>query len=402
MFIPIGDSPNPPRTPYATYAIIGINVAIYALVSLPLGTIAPDLRDPAVEEYVRAMIPHLGDRVSLEVFLQSLSRYDLFVFDHGFRPAAPALTDLFFSLFLHANLAHLAGNMLFLWIYGDNVEHHVGSRRYVALYLATGIAASLFHALTALGSGIPTIGASGAISGVLGCYFIWFPRNAVRLMLLFPFMTVVLVPARLVLGLYIVADNLLPFLLANEMTGVAYGAHIGGFFAGLGVAWWSERRAVRTPPREYAPRAKVVPLRGDRGAAPAIAEAIAEGRFGEAALEYFDLRAAEAHRVLAPEDALQLAGWLRRNGHPQAALTVLRRVLRDYPQGPRRAEAHVAAGYLLLEDLGEPTAAYQHFLDALDLDPDPELAGIARQGVLTVEAKQKRQWGRPYRRAEQR
>ena len=100
---------------------------------------------------------------------------------------------------------HLFGNMLFLWIYGDNVEYRLGRLAFLLWYLATGVAATLFFAVFALDSTVPLVGASGAISGVLGFYFLWFPRNTVRLFVfLFPFfMNVVAVPARIVLGVYL-------------------------------------------------------------------------------------------------------------------------------------------------------------------------------------------------------
>jgi membrane associated rhomboid family serine protease len=380
MFFPIGDSPSPRGVPFTTYALIALNVAVYVLVTLPLGATSVDLHDPAVVEYLRTLGPVLADRLSLETLIGNLTQYDVFVFSHGFRPDEPTFASLFSSLFLHANLAHLAGNMLFLWIYGDNVEIRIGHGRYLLLYLGAGVAASLFHALVALGSPVPTIGASGAISGVLGAYFVWFPRNRIRVLLLFPFMTVVLLPARMVLGLYIVADNLLPFLLTSQATGVAYGAHIGGFFAGLGYAWGSRSR-----PPDTRRRGRIVSLRGDHAAARAISEGIAEERFGDAAVEYFSIEPAATRRMLTPDDALALAGWLRRNGNPAAALTILRRHLRDYPNGPLRAEAHVAAGWVLLDDMDEPTAARQHFLEALGLEPSPELAALAREGIQTVD-----------------
>src|SRR5262249_9957 len=134
--------------------------------------------------------------------------------------------------------------MSFLWIYGDNVERRLGTVGYLLTYLGTGIAATLFHWAGAPGSPLPVVGASGAISGVLGCYFVWFPRNVVRLLwLLPPFLGQVFeVPARVVLGLYLVAENLLPYLFASDDAGVAHGAHIGGFLAGLAVAWIANRR----------------------------------------------------------------------------------------------------------------------------------------------------------------
>jgi membrane associated rhomboid family serine protease len=395
MFFPIGDTPNPRGIPFATYALIAINVAVFVLVTVPLSGMRPDLNDPSVAEYLRIITPHLGGRVPVEDFVQQLTAYDLYVFAHGFRPAHPSAQDLLYSLFLHANFAHLFGNMLFLWIYGDNVEQRLGPMRYLLAYVGTGIAASLFHALTSMGSDIPSIGASGAISGVLGCYFVWFPRNAVRVMLFFPLMSVMMIPARVVLGLYLVADNLLPFLLSNRGTGVAYGAHLGGFFAGLALAWWSNRREVLATPRDYAGGEPVVSLHGGEPAR-VIADEIAGGRFEDAARNYFALARGGAHGALDSDDALKLADWLRRNGHVEAALTVLRRLLRDRPRDGRAADAHVGAGYVLLEDLGQPAAAYQHFRDALELEPDGDTATLARAGIATIQAQQKRQWGRPY------
>lgn len=397
MFIPIGDAPNPRGVPYVTYTLIALNIAVYVLVTLPLSAVAPDPGDPALADYIRSIAPALGHRIPVGTLLRSLTDYDLFVFAHAFRPSDPSVTGLFFSLFLHAGAMHLAGNMLFLWIYGDNVEHQLGTPGYLLAYLGTGIAASLVHWMTAIDSPIPTIGASGAISGVLGFYFIFFPRNRVRLLLLFPFMQVIYVPARIVLGLYVILDNLLPFLTSADAGGVAHGAHIGGFFAGLGAAWILDRREVEHAPREFT-HTRVVHPHGSRTAGEDLADQIQKGRYGDAAVEYFSLPWDATHRLLSPDNGLTLASWLRRNAHSEAALTVLRRQLRDYPAGPRRAEAHVAAGFVLLEDLREPTAAYQHFLDALDLDPEPELAEHARRGIATIESLQKLKVGRPRKR----
>ena len=142
-------------------------------------------------------------------------------------------------MFMHGGWMHLAGNMLFLWIYGDNVEHRLGHVGYLVAYLAAGLAATLFFAMFVPNSQIPMLGASGAISGVLGFYFLWFPRNRIKVFVfLFPLlMTTLLIPSRIVLGVYLVIDNILPFLTRPvEGSGVAHGAHIGGFLAGLGLA----------------------------------------------------------------------------------------------------------------------------------------------------------------------
>jgi membrane associated rhomboid family serine protease len=391
MVLPIGDAPNPRgAVPILTYALIAANVAVYLFVSMPLEYMPPT-PGPALEQYLQVMTHALHGRVPVEELLRHLSQYDLFVFTYGFRPAAPSVSALFFSMFLHAGLLHLAGNMLFLWIYGDNVEHRLGAVPYLVAYLGSGVAATLFHAMSASGSPVPMIGASGAISGVLGFYFVFFPRNRVRLLWLFPpfLMQVFEVPARLVLGLYLVIDNLLPYLFATSDVGVAHGAHIGGFVAGLGAAWLWSRRGADIQPPEF-PRAR--PER--RPAGETVGELIAAGLMEEAAERYFALSTGATRRLLTPEHSLALAHWLHAHGHHEAALVVLRRHVRDYPRGPGLAEVYVTAGEVLLRDLDQPTSAYQHFLAALDVDPTPEQAAAARRGLAEIEGLQKRRVGR--------
>jgi membrane associated rhomboid family serine protease len=145
----------------------------------------------------------------------------------------PFWSTLVTSMFLHGGWAHLGGNMLYLWIFGDNLEHVMGRARFLAFYLICGVAAALAHILSASNSNVPTVGASGAISGILGGYMLLFPRNRVRVLTQ---MGVAAVPAVYMLGLWI----LIQFVngvgaVANtpETGGVAYLAHIGGFVAGL-------------------------------------------------------------------------------------------------------------------------------------------------------------------------
>ena len=257
MFLPLGDEPNPRGVPWITYGLIATNVAVYLFLSLPLSSIQADPNNPVLVDYVRVLLEAIPQDVSPAELVQQITAYDLVVFNYGFRPVAPDLTSLLTSMFLHAGFMHLAGNMLFLWIYGDNVEHRLGRVRFLAAYLATGVAATLFHTVFSLGSALPVVGASGAISGVLGFYFIWFPHNRVRVLVFFFFiMHVISLRARLVLGIYLFIDNVMPFLITQGTGGggVAYGAHIGGFVAGLGWAWWAgtarrHDRPARVPPR---------------------------------------------------------------------------------------------------------------------------------------------------------
>jgi len=394
MFIPLSDAPNPGGRPYVTYGLIALNVLVYLLVSLPLSTTPADPDDPALGAYIQVVREQLPPGVPLRAVLNDLSAYELYVFAHGYKPAAPQVADLFYSLFLHGGFMHLFGNMLFLWIYGDNVEYRLGRLAYLFWYLATGVAATLVFSVFASGSSIPLVGASGAISGVLGFYFLWFPRNTVRLFVfLFPFfMNVVAVPARIVLGIYLVLDNLLPFILnGSDGGGVAHGAHIGGFVAGLAVAWVLDHRPASAARGVFAVQGATVqePVEGSPPG-----PALAEPDMASVATAYFKLPADQTSRALPAEDSLALGNWLAREGHMDAAHVVFRRHLRDYPAGPAAAAAHVGLGLIQLEHRHEVAPAYQHFLDALDLSPDADTAARARAALARIAALQKYNIGR--------
>ena len=133
MFLPIGDAPNPRGTPFVTYALLAVNVAVFLMFNVPLGSRRADVNDPAFAEYVEVMTRELRGRVDLRELVAGTSAYDLFSFEHGYRPAAPQLFDLVSCMFLHGGFMHLFGNMLFLWIYGDNVERRLGAARVSAL-----------------------------------------------------------------------------------------------------------------------------------------------------------------------------------------------------------------------------------------------------------------------------
>jgi membrane associated rhomboid family serine protease len=152
----------------------------------------------------------------------------------------------FTSMFLHADLIHLGGNMLFLYVFGDNVEDTFGHFRYLFFYLLSGIAASLLHIFTVIntfGQSIPTIGASGAIAGVLGAYLVLYPRSRILTIVFVFWITIVAIPAVIFLGLWF-AYQFLYGTMAGPGGGVAYWAHIGGFVTGIvfGVAWRGRRR----------------------------------------------------------------------------------------------------------------------------------------------------------------
>jgi membrane associated rhomboid family serine protease len=188
------------------------------------------------------------------VFLWAFSggpyRFERIIEAYGLSPSrvmrGAALHTFFTSIFLHGDLIHLLGNMLYLYIFGDNVEDMCGHLRYAAFYLLCGVFASLAHILTNWGSAIPAIGASGAISGVLGAYVVLFPKVRILTAIPFgPFIRVAYVPAYLVIGLWFVYQFLLAFFAVGS--GVAYWAHVGGFLSGLALAKVFAKRRHRHP-----------------------------------------------------------------------------------------------------------------------------------------------------------
>jgi membrane associated rhomboid family serine protease len=146
----------------------------------------------------------------------------------------PAWSKIFSSMFLHGGFMHIIGNMLFLWIFGNNIEDTFGKIRFVVFYLLCGVAAAITQAVTDTASTVPMIGASGAISGVLGAYLWLFPHAKVRVLIMFGIITVVHLRAIIVLGLWFVLQLVSAALMPiDEEGGVAFWAHVGGFVAGL-------------------------------------------------------------------------------------------------------------------------------------------------------------------------
>jgi membrane associated rhomboid family serine protease len=227
--IPIGDDNSDRRiTPFVTWLLIAANVFVFVTLqgagsnerfTMAFATVPAEIlsgRDiaqpiPIRDPYGRAVGQIELERTPISVYLTLLT-----------------------AMFMHGGFAHLFGNMLYLWIFGDNLEDVMGHARYLVFYLATGVLAGLAHVtVTAmLGSNplIPCLGASGAISGVLGGYIVLFPQRRVRMIM---FYQVIQVPAIVAIGIWFVFQLVSGAgMLGGEMGGVAYGAHIGGFLAG--------------------------------------------------------------------------------------------------------------------------------------------------------------------------
>jgi len=203
--IPLRDDLRSSTRPFITYLFLAINILVF-LYELSLG--------PKLDNFIKVF---------------GATPYN--IFHHtGFS----AYTTIISSMFIHANFAHIIGNMLFLWIFADNVEDRLGHFKFLFFYLICGIAGTLLHGVTATNSTVPMIGASGAISGVLGAYVLLFPKA--RILALVPFgffLRITYLPSIIFLGIWFLYQFLFGIVSVGAGTGVAYFAHIGGFVMGL-------------------------------------------------------------------------------------------------------------------------------------------------------------------------
>lgn len=202
---PIRDHNPSERTPYVTLMLIGLNVLIFL-----------------------AYMPLMGDPRALSLFFQTW----------GLVPreltAGSGTLGLFTSMFLHGGFMHLAGNMLFLWVFGDNLEDRLGHGRFLGFYLLCGIGAALAQVLAAPFSPVPMVGASGAIAGVLGGYLLLYPKARVDVLIIIVIIfRVIPIPAGLVLSGWFALQVFSGASTPMDGGGVAYWAHAGGFVAGL-------------------------------------------------------------------------------------------------------------------------------------------------------------------------
>ena len=379
MFLPISDSPNPPRRPYVTWSLIGLNILVYIVITLPATFQHVDLNDPHLIDYLQALGVH--GQVTAQQVLQHVRQYDLLVYNYGFRPAAFSLVSLCSSLFLHGGFWHLAGNMLFLFIFGNNVEYRLGSLNYALTYLGCGVLATLFFALFAAGSQVPLIGASGAIFGILGCYFLWFPDNRVRCFLfLFPFITSnIYLPARLVLGFYLVIDNILPFLVTgNAESGIAHGAHIGGFLGGLSLAWGLNHVGGKNS--QSGVGNDTLPIADTDFSVPFNLSDV-----HEKANAYLQLNHRHERQQVVSSDVLAIGRFLLGQGRLDEALRLYKRFIAERPRDQDLAQAYLGAGMALYQIPRQRNVAYHYFLNACELARDETLAQQARFYLRRIE-----------------
>jgi len=234
FFLPLFDDNPTIRPPLVTWMIMALCILIFLIQATQ-----PDRGQYEILLRYATIPAIVTGEASLPVALQSI----------------PSWATLISSTFLHGGWMHLGGNMLYLWIFADNVEDRMGPVKFLLFYLICGAAASLAHVMIDPGSTTPLVGASGAIAGVLAAYLLMFPRAKVRvIMVILIFIRWIYLPAFVVLGAWVLLQFVAaPSSLGGDGGGTAYFAHIGGFLAGLVLAPFFRRRGVPLLPKQDDP-----------------------------------------------------------------------------------------------------------------------------------------------------
>ena len=340
FLLPIGDDNPNLRTPYVHYAILTVNVAVFVLM---LGMSRREEAD--------------------------------FVFRWGLIPSRFNILALFTSLYVHAGLAHIFGNMLFLWIVGDNVEDRLGHAGYFVFYHVAGAAAALTHVAFAGASDVPLVGASGAISAVMGAYAVFFPNAKIRIWywFLLVFTNVVYVSAKWAVGLWFLEQVVLRGVANSEH--VAYDAHIGGLIFGV-VAALALRLVLKPPDtvrRIVVPSAGPVPAAGDPdfaaddetpaaerlSASEAIESALDSGRADEAYRIFTRATGSAASEPLSERALSRLGDVLLNSGSYGPVSRVCDEFLRAHPGSADAPEAAFRLGTI-------QSRVFEDFLRARD------------------------------------
>lgn len=389
--IPIGDDTPTRKIPVVTWSLLLVNVAIFAICRAP----------------------------GQESFDATLRAW-------GFTPARFGVMTLFTSMFLHANILHLVGNMLYLWIFGDNVEDILGRAGFLIYYFATGLAATLVHFAFNSASTIPTVGASGAISGVLGAYIVLFPGSRIKVIWLwYWYVRFFKIGAGWFIGLYFLMQFVLATIAKGHLGGVAYWAHLGGFATGLAATLvlvslrtielpWRAPPRKRMPPGgagegpagrlEFEDRATLrqigdgtvvasravdsAKLSGD--ASERIRQILSEISAGGAdravELARLELRIPKK-RAADPWQLARVADAFFQNGVHPIALHVYRDVLRRVdPEDTRIPEIKFRAGVIAARHVRELDIAREFLADAAKRHEDPKRRASAEHELRRIDA----------------
>jgi membrane associated rhomboid family serine protease len=233
--IPLKDENPTRRRAVVTFVLIAINVAVYFGVQPDVDT---DEAGEFTFEYAAIPCEVVTNEPLSPEELVPLIAQGIDDQCNKVPESAPVFPDkrvwlsVIFSMFMHGGLLHLAGNMLFLWIFGNNIEDHLGAVKYLGFYAVGGIVATIAHIFVQPDSTIPVVGASGAVAGVMGAYLVWFPNIRIRTLIFFFFITFIQVRAKWLLAFWFLSQFFDAF---NPNSGVAWMAHVGGFVFGIAI-----------------------------------------------------------------------------------------------------------------------------------------------------------------------
>ncbi|MGB9695468.1 MAG: rhomboid family intramembrane serine protease [Caldisericaceae bacterium] len=233
--IPLKDTQETKTFPFLTILIILLNVLVYIWMDMIIGS-APDQAAAQASLYFRyGIVPFeitTGKQIS------------------GYPSISPLWLSIFTSMFVHGGFMHIAGNMLYFWIFGNNIEDYLGHFKFLLFYLASGVAAAAVQIFTSPNSTVPVIGASGAIAGIMGAYFFLYPRARIKtLVFVLFFFTFIQIPAYIFLLIWFLMQLSSGFSTFGSASGVAFWAHVGGFIFGFIVAVLT--KSLRHEPEEY-------------------------------------------------------------------------------------------------------------------------------------------------------
>ena len=260
FFFPIGDDNPTANKPFVNWALLGICIAVF------LWQAGLSMRDGQLAILSLGFVPS-------ELFGQP-----------GLDPRIDhvgAVPSIFSSMFMHGGWMHLLGNMAFLYIYGDNVEDEMGHKNYLLFYLICGVIAALTQAVAAPSSPVPMVGASGAISGVMGAYLVLHPFARIRFIYwVIIIVGTVMLPAWLVLGFWILGQLMNSAQVSAGEPGVAFLAHIGGFFAGVILVFFFKKKNVKAFQRSRGRAFQSTRIRRGRGSVPGVGAGPSDDRKG--------------------------------------------------------------------------------------------------------------------------
>lgn len=351
MFIPIGDENPTQRTPYVNYAIIAFNTLIFLLFNFR-------------------------------------SDFDLIVKNYGFTPANHELLTTFTSMFMHAGFFHIIGNMLYLAIFGDNVEDILG-HYYILFYLACGVSADLLHYVIDPSSALPAVGASGAISGVLGFYLIFFPWHRVKFWYWLRFAAgTFYLEAFWAIGFWFILQLLygLITLSVPGLGGVAYWAHIGGFACGAAIAIPFKIREVRQINKVVDEKVKVLEAltldKRELDPNLILSELLTSGNETEFLKSYNRFKTNYGEARLAINHHIKAAEILMDRSAYNHAVDVFYSLLLLYPNHPLTPKIKYYLGMILAHELNQPKEGLRYLRQ---LSEQPDLAIGIRQELEKIE-----------------